>query len=267
MREIYSQAKEVIVWVGQASNSSNLAIDFLESASTNPDMEQWFKDTITNTGQGLYRKEWKAVFALLQREYWKRAWIIQELACAAKISLLCGMRSVRWDVLISSLSVWYDLEQSQCSDGINAFMASVRARKRMGGIWGRHIGDFSPLQFESNRNALRSPTESESLVNLMCKHWKSRSTDERDMIHAFAGIASDCQHPALPIDYSIPTWDVYLQTLAFLLEKTGSLDMITYSGIGDQPIGRPKVLKQEPCFWAAIGDLITFLAYIVRFYR
>jgi hypothetical protein len=239
MREIYTQAKEVIVWVGQASNSSNLAMDFFESASTNPDMEQWFKDTITNTGQGLYRKEWKAVFALLEREYWTRAWIIQELACAAKISLLCGMRSVGWDVLIISLSVWDDLEQSQCSDSIKAFMASIRAGKKIGGIWGRKIGDFSPLQFESNRNALRSPTESQSLANLMCKHWKSRLTDERDMIYAFAGIASDCQHPALPIDYSIPTWAVYLQTLAFLLEKTGSLDMITYSGIGNQPIGRP----------------------------
>ena len=236
MREIYTQAKEVIVWVGQASNSSNLAMDFFESASTNPDMEHWFKETITNTEQELYRKEWKAVFALLEREYWKRTWIIQELACAAKISLLCGMRSVSWDILIISLSVWVDLEQSQCSDRIKAFMTSIQ---KTGRFWGRKIGDFSPLHFESNRNALRSPTESQSLVNLMCKHWKSRLADERDMIYAFAGIASDCQHPALPIDYSIPTWAVYLQTLAFLLEKTGSLDMITYSGIGNQPFGRP----------------------------
>jgi hypothetical protein len=239
MREIYAQAKEVIVWLGQESDSSNLAMDFFESASTNPDIEQWFKDTITKTGQGLYKNEWEAVFALLEREYWKRTWIIQELACAAKITLLCGVRSVSWDVLIISLSAWYDLEQSQCSDSIKASMASIRAGTKTGGSWGRKIGDLNPLQFESNRNALRNSSESQSLVNLMCKHWKSRLTDERDMIYAFAGIASDCQHPALPIDYSIPTWTVYLQTLAFLLEKTGSLDMITYSGIGNQPIGRP----------------------------
>lgn len=98
---------------------------------------------------------------------------------------------------------------------------------------------------------MENPGESRPLVSLMCSHWRSQATDERDIIYALAGLASDCQVPALSIDYSVPTWTVYLQTLAFLLQNTGSLDMIAYSGIGHQPLGRP---TWAPSFYCPDGS-------------
>lgn len=134
MRRIYTLAKQVIVWLGEESSRSKLAMEFFESANDNHDMREWFRDTIVKTTQGLYKEEWKAVFNLFERGYWERIWIVQELACAAKIDVLCGSHSARWGVLITCQSAWYGMEQSSISDVVRSSMHSIKlGRKKIKG--------------------------------------------------------------------------------------------------------------------------------------
>jgi hypothetical protein len=70
---------------------------------------------------------------------------------------------------------------------------------------------------------------------------------------ALAGIASDCRLPAFLVNYSIQTWEVCLQTMQFLLQNTGTADMIAYSGItADSALigGRPSWSRSF--YWAEI---------------
>lgn len=98
---------------------------------------------------------------------------------------------------------------------------------------------IGPVQFERNRIALKALANSRRLTDFMFNYRDSQATDKRDKIYAFAGISSDCQFPGFLIDYLAPTWKVYLKILAYLLENTRRLDMITYYGIGQKCHGRP----------------------------
>jgi hypothetical protein len=99
-------------------------------------------------------------------------------------------------------------------------------------VLGRDAGDIGPLQLEENRIAVQDPTRSRGLFSFMCNNWTTKATDETGKVYALEGIASDFQSPTLPVDYPISTWKAYLQTIVFLLQNTGRLDMIAYSGIG-----------------------------------
>jgi Heterokaryon incompatibility protein (HET) len=43
---------------------------------------------------------WESITALLQREYWSRAWIYQEIVVAQDLVLHCGDKSLQWEDLI-----------------------------------------------------------------------------------------------------------------------------------------------------------------------
>ena len=249
MRKIYAQAEQVLVWLGEASGSSDIAMEFLEVGKGKPDTKEWFKETVVKTTQGLYTSEWDSVFHLQERAYWWRTWIVQEITCATKLELLCGPRCVSWETFISCLSAWYDLGHNPSDGALQESMTHIQQSKvslavietLLNGevleLW--RAPRIGPVQFERNRVALRTSANSRRLSDFMFNHRDSQVTDERDKIYAFAGISSDCQFPGFPIDYSAPTWKVYLKILAYLLENTGRLDMITYCGIGQKCHGRP----------------------------
>lgn len=88
MREIYSRAAKVVVWLGPASYNTNLVFDFLaEASSKKREIEDWLPKTFKNSGR---TKSWKAMYDLATRDYWKRVWIIQEIFFASSIIVCCG---------------------------------------------------------------------------------------------------------------------------------------------------------------------------------
>ncbi|KAF2433898.1 hypothetical protein EJ08DRAFT_582828, partial [Tothia fuscella] len=77
---IYSQASQVLVWLGPKSDDSDFAIDALRGLR-----ESYFSRTKSalkrldhEEDQGLLN----SVLALMSRPYWSRLWILQELILA-----------------------------------------------------------------------------------------------------------------------------------------------------------------------------------------
>jgi hypothetical protein len=113
MREIFEQAKCVLVWLGDASKTSNRAFEILEnshafhhvpSAYLPVDTEAGF-DSLERIPNSSFSVEVQmalglaALAELCQREYWGRTWIIQEIVLAQELELFCGSRSVPWSSL------------------------------------------------------------------------------------------------------------------------------------------------------------------------
>ncbi|KAF2112686.1 heterokaryon incompatibility, partial [Lophiotrema nucula] len=77
MGRIYKEAANMAIWLGQASISkaSDVAMSLLQ------DVAQWTeKDRILLTKGQAY-----AVIQLLERPYWSRLWIVQEISLGRKI--------------------------------------------------------------------------------------------------------------------------------------------------------------------------------------
>jgi Heterokaryon incompatibility protein (HET) len=88
MAEIYRKATEVIIWLGEAANDSDLGMEFIMNMSVNE------IDRLAASPE--YSKAWIALANLMQRSWFTRRWVIQEVAFARHPVLRCGSASVPW---------------------------------------------------------------------------------------------------------------------------------------------------------------------------
>lgn len=91
MGKIYTWAKRVLIWLGPHADNSELAMDFLARLARGPgqkDRLSWLLDL----SEAEFMSHWAALYALLHRNWWKRAWVIQEAVLAREIEMACGNR-------------------------------------------------------------------------------------------------------------------------------------------------------------------------------
>lgn len=88
MRRIYSTAEKVVVWLGEANydEMSDRAMDLLTGSSWWIEIERWcpFNADVYSG--------W-AIQNILNKDYWRGIWIIQEIMGAERISVYCGSKS------------------------------------------------------------------------------------------------------------------------------------------------------------------------------
>jgi hypothetical protein len=95
MGKIYSQAHEVVVWLGAAGQHGYLALSYIEELA-NRDIHVGM---LHSDSQGV-----KAFARLCYRSYWRRMWIIQEIQLARKLTILCGSRWIYWETLSCAIT-------------------------------------------------------------------------------------------------------------------------------------------------------------------
>ncbi|KAM4058885.1 heterokaryon incompatibility protein [Hirsutella rhossiliensis] len=84
MRHIYEQAANVVLWLGEAADGSDDAMDLAAS------------QTLGNVLQGT-DQHWSALTSLVRRAWWKRIWCLQELVSSRWSPIvMCGTKTVSW---------------------------------------------------------------------------------------------------------------------------------------------------------------------------
>jgi len=163
---------------------------------------------------------WTALAHLLERPFFSRIWIIQEMAISSNAVLICGKWQTPWKNLaeLICLLMWSGLERcistlhgDLISSPLGAAGLTVTA-----GI--RHL-----VQEE------RTPTLTWNL--LTCHPF--RVTDPRDRIFALLNISSDADDEALKPNYSKPLKNVFIDSTIHLLRKRSeSISLLYAAGIG-----------------------------------
>ena len=83
MKEIYEKAWSVAVWLGDVSEDSATAADFVSSIANRPPISWEFLRKV--------QSKWSAKLAtLFEQPYWERVWIIQELAMNPRSFFIYG---------------------------------------------------------------------------------------------------------------------------------------------------------------------------------
>ena len=82
MRSIYQRAREVITWVGMEDEGSAKVFDLIERLSRGDSRSTTKTDPPPFDHLSLF----------LQREYWRRVWVIQETVLAREVTIHCGQR-------------------------------------------------------------------------------------------------------------------------------------------------------------------------------
>ena len=112
MGQIYSNATIVISWVGTSDEDAVTAAKLISRLK--PIVELWQsegkKSTYSYDSDDLFEttgvskvtpKEWEALNSFYERQYFSRAWIVQEIALAKGALLLLGHYFIHWNDLMS----------------------------------------------------------------------------------------------------------------------------------------------------------------------
>ncbi|KAJ4142670.1 hypothetical protein NW754_010109 [Fusarium falciforme] len=96
MAMIYNRAEGVSVWLGGDDAG---AVDFIDKLLNLDGFDPLTKDPGTP-------EEWAALLALMQRPWFNRRWIVQEISLARRATLLCETRSVSWEDFSAAVALF-----------------------------------------------------------------------------------------------------------------------------------------------------------------
>ena len=132
MRDIYDKAGLVLVWLGPKDVFSDEAIDtLLNIANVSPSkiesadalaLGTTFENVIFYDALGIapiHGRQWQSVYAFLERSWFIRGWIIQEISLARRAMVLCGARCFPFRFLTTASVTCFTLGITGALAGMN----------------------------------------------------------------------------------------------------------------------------------------------------
>lgn len=104
MSDIYGRADCVRIWLGDLDKSSELAILFIKQQVL---QLQHFDDLCRSSE---FSEKWKALLELMQREWFSRRWVVQEVALAPKAIIHCGVAKLSWNKFAVAVELFVEAE-------------------------------------------------------------------------------------------------------------------------------------------------------------
>ncbi|TFB01906.1 hypothetical protein CCMA1212_006340 [Trichoderma ghanense] len=191
MAEIYSKASRVIVWLGEAANESDRALKQIRMAAD----EEKQKSSVTDEDR-------QAILAIVQRPWFRRIWVLQEVAAAQHIVMMCGSER------IDGYAFCLGFPSLLPYDDIPSHIRSVTYLMR-GSI-------FRPSYSINSAGGISLDIRPLSgLIDLYHAH---EATERHDKIFALLGMSSDNPGASgLTPDYKIPWDELMARLVRFIL--------------------------------------------------
>ena len=104
MHEIYGNAKRVCIWLGESNESSRMAIKFIKDEVLKLDDF----DTLCDSKEA--SQKWRALLELMQRPWFSRRWVVQEIALARKAVIYCGRDRISWKNFAIAVELFVEVE-------------------------------------------------------------------------------------------------------------------------------------------------------------
>jgi hypothetical protein len=191
---VYSEASKVIIWLGLPAANSNAAFEFIaDSNAASLDIQAGAYE-ISNP---FHTTNLNAFFALCERGYWSRLWVVQEIVLARELMVRCGPDEATWTAFSRALQgyEYYD-----------------------------RIKSSLPYLFDRQRNDRYYECR---LLNLLEACQTSKCADPRDKVYGLLGLANDCGEDELVVDYSKTVYEVYRDVIAFHSSRTRSRQLLS----------------------------------------
>lgn len=230
MRRIFTSATRVLAWTGEPDEDSDAALDLMDDMARIGSWEESHSITTLFSVERLQfengslldvtRRNWQSLFRFLDRKYWTRVWVVQELTPAekreysrepTKFAFLCGLRSFsRWALYVVSL-FW------------------LRVIAQHGGIF-REIPAFRDVPSAIRMYATTMPTTSDSglwtrsFIVLIRDAGELGASDPRDRVYAMLGLV-EFKKTSLRPDYTKPVEQVYMDLVKCCVKEYGNCNI------------------------------------------
>jgi hypothetical protein len=264
MREIYSTAWTVVAWLGEEHNQSHKAVQLIHDLAgfnernEGQRLEKRLREDPTVLGKG----NWLALQEFMDRVYWYRLWILQELIMGASAVIIrCGSSSIDWETFCNGVTL---LEEDlwQVKDGLLTWDINTQGLRTKETAWSTaslHLvyQDLSTLSQFEEPEADRSYLSFGRILDIA--NW-AECLDPRDKVYGLVGLMKPNIAQQIIPDYTLHPMSVYANATKLFILSSGSLDPIregnpwgparTPSWVADwEWEGRARMARTESQLW------------------
>ncbi|KAK3985284.1 heterokaryon incompatibility protein-domain-containing protein [Cladorrhinum sp. PSN332] len=238
MRDIYQSARAVTVWLGEADIHTERAIKIM-SFTAYLSRSGTGSDTILEAMEATMREEdIAALISFLQRDWWSRIWVIQEVAVAPRALFLCGQNAMVFHDFKDAYVCWSGLikgHQGPLQGPMRRLNDVIQMTSARVILWqhARHHME------ESLRDSLLN--KQYALEYMLEESWNFDSTNPRDKVYAWLGLLHPGDVSLIP-DYNATVSEAYVGLVRAVMEHSGSLSLVSFTG----STGRPTKLDPIP---------------------
>ncbi|KAE9378510.1 hypothetical protein N431DRAFT_554674 [Stipitochalara longipes BDJ] len=170
---------------------------------------------------------YESAIRLLGRQYFQRVWVLQEVAVAANVLIVCGFQYLPWEMLIRARKT---VRQQQTITEVNF------AR-----VWQNILAmEACRRNYLATTKSLTTEMSTEMFLRFLGIGQCRLMTDPRDRIYAVVGIGLSSPHrEQFSIDYGRSEMDLYLYLARFILEMCNDLRILYSSGMWKRTEGLP----------------------------
>jgi hypothetical protein len=242
MFAIYKNVSRVVSWTGEATEDSSQAIEIMNAAGSlledgkyEDEIESIQEDHpsaqagaafFERLGFPVTERNWEAVWNFLERPYWSRVWIIQELAADRILGKSRGVITCGKDFIPQR---YYDYT---CVMVILIMMGDPNYRVNTNDVTeplkpmllrGSHPPGLT--MFQAIGSCFGDKVDKSGLEFLLRASKRFRASDPQDKIYALLGLAPE-RYRCITPDYAIPLDRTLMNLVRTLIEMDGNLNIL-----------------------------------------
>ncbi|KAL9589496.1 MAG: hypothetical protein Q9203_001714 [Teloschistes exilis] len=226
MGAIYTNASQVLVWLGPESEDSALAVETLSLIGSQVEVDWGQTPPELKPGQdgdpsfalvnhairSLDDRTWRVLDAFFSRPWFTRLWIWQEVRLANFAWVICGTAAISWTVLGNAVYILFDQQLR------NPLAVAYR------------IGDMYNM----------FSTQARFLLSTLDKTNSATCTDPRDRIYSLMNLVEKVECiVGLKPDYSAKPHEIFQQVVMRYRERHGHLNILSLCEMSGTDIERP----------------------------
>lgn len=273
MDRIYSQAVFVKVWLGEEDPLTTAGIDLIRKFE--PHIEKIRSSSMVPyrmEGEALRRegfpgisqREWFALGGLYRRQWFRRAWVFQEMVTANDVVMFCGRHSIPYHAF-ARLTKALLRKQTDLGIQCSTFLVPPMDPAHHLELNLSTMADYAALRGKARILGLEEAKARFSMGNLLRETRTFSATKPHDKVYSLLGLSTIATGIRGPVDYSLPVEQLFTIVARQLISEKGSLDIFsdcidpTFHKVEGLPSWTPDlsltVSMPIPVNYRASGDL------------
>lgn len=241
MDRIYSNAAYAVAWLGPPDERSSLGLQTLSTltehlegfrASRIEPFGGYDKANYADAGVPFIPwAEWAALAGIYQRQWFRRAWIVQEAILPPILLMYLGDTYISWYDLGNVADALRHSKAKLGASGSTAFVplhdAAVAVEWNMGEVHKYRTNRNMALRRDVDAAEVRASRSLFVLRELVFNFWTFLASDPRDKVFALYGVINAFADRRLMTDYRRSLVDVYTATTRQLILDAGNLSALS----------------------------------------
>lgn len=201
MARIYNGATQACIWLGEDNDDSTKAIAFIQEIMK---LENF--DTVSEKKENA--SKWQSLLLLMQRPWFSRRWVVQEVALARAATIYCGTDKIPWENFAVAVELFVEVETAT-----HRLSEVMRKDERFGHVpqWFEHVSELgaSVLVEATGKIFRRDGTQRIAAADVARSRETQDGSQTQDSTGSPESPAWALQRPLLSLEYLVSSLTVF----------------------------------------------------------